>query len=240
MTGILDADSLVYQVCYVLEEKNPFKEDSWVIPMGQARDLIDEKIKFIKVKAGVNDLEIFIRGGNNFRYSLMEDYKKSNHARREVTGREELNEYLVEKHGAIRCFNAETDDWVCYYKRKYPEKLLIAIDKDVLMQSEGRHFNYWKGEFIEVSENTARYFKYYQAIIGDTSDGYRGCPGIGPKKAENFINEEMTEDELQLGVIEAFESKGLTRKDAELQVQMADMFQYNPEKDKLSLFNFKV
>ena len=78
------------------------------------------------------------------------------------------------------------------------------------------------------------------SVIGYISDGYKGVPGIGEKKVVNFIEPGMTEEELMNGVLEAFESKGLSVDDATQQVRLADMHQYNPENNELTLFSFNV
>lgn len=55
--------------------------------------------------------------------------------------------------------------------------------------------NIWDGEALfAISEAEADYNHLYQTLIGDTTDGFKGCPGIGPKKAE-VILEGMLSDE---------------------------------------------
>jgi DNA polymerase-1 len=38
-----------------------------------------------------------------------------------------------------------------------------------------------------VSEPRADYWHMYQTLTGDSTDGYPGCPGIGPVKAEKIL-----------------------------------------------------
>jgi DNA polymerase-1 len=61
-----------------------------------------------------------------------------------------------------------------------------------------------------------------QVITGDATDGYPGCPGVGPKsKFVAALHEETTALGMWAHVISAYETKGLTAKDAVLQARMA-------------------
>jgi DNA polymerase-1 len=42
---------------------------------------------------------------------------------------------------------------------------------------------YW-----DVSEAEAQRYAWYQGVAGDSTDGVKGCPGIGPVKALKFAN----------------------------------------------------
>ena len=78
-----------------------------------------------------------------------------------------------------------------------PESTIIAhLDKDINM-IPGWHYN-WElrrlGKVIReattyfVTPEEAEYNFYYQLIVGDTTDNIKGVMGLGPKKAEKFLN----------------------------------------------------
>ena len=69
------------------------------------------------------------------------------------------------------------------------EKVLCAVDKDLLQSIPGKHFNYTykltdkndpnsvvKGWWVETDEADADDFKRMQLIVGDTIDGVNFCP----------------------------------------------------------------
>ena len=72
-----------------------------------------------------------------------------------------------------------------------------------------------------VSETEADWWHMYQTLCGDTTDGYAGLPGCGPKKAEKVIG---TVDEPApdwAAVAAAFTAKSLSEEDALVQARVA-------------------
>ena len=62
---------------------------------------------------------------------------------------------------------------------------------------------------------------YTQVLTGDSTDNYPGCPGIGPKKAADILNKELS----WTSVVNAYLKAGLTEEDALLQARMARILQ---------------
>lgn len=67
--------------------------------------------------------------------------------------------------------------------------VISSPDKDVIHQIPGHHYNYGKAEHIVTSEESAERFLWTQVLMGDSTDGIPGIPGIGPKKAEKILDE---------------------------------------------------
>ena len=63
-----------------------------------------------------------------------------------------------------------------------------------------------------------RYF-YSQVLTGDTADNYKGCPKVGPVKAEKILDK--AEGDYWPAVVEAFEKAGLGVDDALVQARCA-------------------
>ena len=231
---------MIYSTCAVAEQENPFKEGDWLIDLAHAFEMFNEKLRLLLLRLNCDTCTIYVSSNkrDNFRNALADDYKLKRKERRLVTGLIELKQLIIDKLGAIEAHGAEADDYCVQHKWKSPEALLVAIDKDVIYQCHGTHYNYWKEEYIEVSKEYADYFKYYQAIVGDTSDNYKGVPGIGSKKVNHFIQVGMSEKELQEGVLNAFKSKGLDTDKALQQIRLADMRQFDLETKEVKLFEF--
>lgn len=120
----------------------------------------------------------------------------------------------------------------------YRNFVMCAVDKDLLKSIPGKHFNYYSSDkhniqpkFVEVEEAEAIMFNYLQAIMGDSSDGIKGVPGIGPKKAKKFLNKDMSELEMWEGVVKAYESKGLTFVDALTTMRLVSIKQLKRQED---------
>lgn len=167
-----------------------------------------------------------------FRYAIADDLSKgykSNRKAEPLVGYEEVYTSLVEDFDAHVHDVWEADDMVVALKRfGSDDDMLCALDKDVLNQTEGAHYNYGKIEQHITSHKEALFYKYWQAIVGDPGDGYGGVPGVGPAKAKNLINVEMSEKELWNAVVKAYKSKGLGETEALATVRLADMRQLQP------------
>lgn len=68
-------------------------------------------------------------------------------------------------------------------------KIIVSIDKD-MKTIPGWLYNPQKDDAPWlVSEAEADYWHMYQTLVGDTTDGYVGCPGVGPAKAEHALRQ---------------------------------------------------
>ena len=105
-----------------------------------------------------------------------------------------------------------------------------------MYQTEGEHDNYVKDDFITVTKEDTIKYLFYQALVGDASDGYKGCKGIGDKKAKELLSYytdgkkipiEKLESYLYKMLLPTFISKG-HNEDYFLQtLRLASMHQYN-------------
>jgi 5''-3'' exonuclease (including N-terminal domain of PolI) len=94
------------------------------------------------------------------------------------------------------------------------ESALWSLDKD-LKQIPGLH---WVDDDWElVTHEEADRFFLYQVLVGDPADGYGGCSGIGPVRANRILDNDCSWE----AVVRAYESKGLTEADAVLTAQQA-------------------
>ena len=67
--------------------------------------------------------------------------------------------------------------------------VVCSPDKDVLKQVPGSHYNYQKMEWVHTSDEDAEAFLWKQTLMGDSTDGIPGIPGLGPKTADKLIDE---------------------------------------------------
>lgn len=145
-----------------------------------------------------------------------------------------LNQFNSEAHDIL-----EADDTVIakakYYKSKDRSCVIAAIDKDVLNQYPGEHFNWGSKTIHTTSPRTAMFFPYFQAITGDTADGYEGIKGLGEVKAQAYINSQMTEQELWQGVLEAYDNHGLSEERAIATMRIAHCGQATYDGSKYDL-----
>ena len=103
----------------------------------------------------------------------------------------------------------------------------LVLDKD-LQQIAGKHYNIDKPDqgITEVTSHQATLFFYTQVLTGDTTDGYSGCPGVGPKSAAKILEGATTHFEAWQRIIQAYEKAGLTEDNALLQARLARILRY--------------
>lgn len=132
----------------------------------------------------------------NYRLAFYSSYKasreKSKSKRPEIVSLSllELKNHILNNYKkAVHCLNCEADDAIAYVKRLIPdESIVCSIDKDVLCQLPGIHFNYAKNEKVETSEAEALNFLCMQGLMGDSVDSIPGIPKVGKKKAKTLLD----------------------------------------------------
>lgn len=159
----------------------------------------DDAINRILYELGSTDFELYIRGQDNFRYSIFPDYK-GNRTKPVPRYLEDCREYLVSNWGAKLCNGIETDDMLGIQQTKYGEESIIAsYDKD-LKQVPGWHYNFKTGEKFYVSPVMGLRNFYRQVITGDGSDNIPSYDGKMRNTTPNFIKklqaplDDMVED----------------------------------------------
>jgi DNA polymerase-1 len=103
------------------------------------------------------------------------------------------------------------------------QPIIISQDKD--MQTIPTQV--WRqGELINVTEEMADYYHMFQTLVGDTSDGYKGCPGVGKVKAEKILGSRDAMLTMWQSVVFAYEKAGLTEQDALTQARLARILRW--------------
>jgi DNA polymerase-1 len=164
---------------------------------------------------------------NYFRKAILPTYKGNRSQASKPLMLNEIREYLEETHETFERPGLEGDDVLgilATSKKIIPgEKVIVSIDKD-LLTIPGLHYNTNKPErgIVDISVDEADYLHLFQTLVGDASDGYKGCPGIGPKKAEQILAYcDGDKSLLWPLVVETFVKTGLTEQDALVQARVA-------------------
>ena len=224
---LIDADILVYQVASAAEKPIDWGDDLWTLhsDMNEALPKLVDMIEGIRVRMG-GDAIIFALTSmeKNFRKDIYPKYKENRKATRKPLVWKPLREYLTANYTVFEKPHLEGDDCLgILATSKYAftkehgddvEKVLVSIDKDF----KTIPCHYWhltEGE-SHISESQANYWFMFQTLIGDTTDGYPGCPGMGPKSAEKLLSgyyQQLPEGFDLKGawgaVVKAYKDKGL-------------------------------
>ena len=136
--------------------------------------------------------KLFISGGVNFRYSIFPEYK-ANRTQPKPRWLQMCKDYLVKEWEGVYTNGIEADDALAMAQTE--ETVICSIDKDML-QVPGKHYNFVKGIFIDVSELGGLHSFYRNLLIGDTSDNIRGVDGLGKVKSAKLIDPQDNEQDM--------------------------------------------
>lgn len=188
MKLLIDADIVCFRGAFSAEDDEEF--------VANARS--EGIIRDICQTLGSEDVELWLSGNNNFRYGVYPEYKANRITAKRPRWEKEVKQFLTDVWGAQWSDGCEADDMLGVRQmellgRQEPV-VICTIDKDLDM-IPGDHYNFVKKEKYFVTPEEAIRFFYYQCLIGDTADGIKGVPGIGPKKASNLLAPATTEKE---------------------------------------------
>jgi len=212
MHCLIDGDIITYRVGFTTQE-----DEEWVAG-SRVDELIGSILADVEVQFNISASfekathQVFLTSTDksNYRFNLHPEYK-ANRTSAKPIHYDYIREYLVNEWKAEVIFGEEADDALGYSQEK--DTIICSIDKDLLM-IPGKHYNFVKKEFYEVSPAEALYNFYWQLLNGDTGDNIPGCPGVGPVKIGLLIHSDMEEIELFQTVYETYEmqykKKGLS------------------------------
>jgi DNA polymerase-1 len=233
--AIIDGDSILYAVALSAEMKagNEEGEDLWFQLKDEEecyREVVarlDEQVTAV----GAEDAIVALTTSPCFRYAILPTYKANRKATRRPPMLLPLQAMVQERKpfGTLAVRGLEADD-VCgvssgaLQKAGLREPVIVSIDKD-LRSIPGLVFSPRHPELgvEEITEEAADRAHLYQTLIGDPVDGYTGCPGVGPKKANRILDEcSHSSRALQWAFIEgAFMKRGQTPSYALTQARVA-------------------
>lgn len=233
---VMDADSFVFSTAVKMQYENPFLEGSIVSNWTMVRESFIKKLEYFIERHKIDKLTMYVSGPNNFRYEVNPEYKANRTNLVSPVHLRRLKEYAIEFLGAIPSDGGEADDYSVSHKTLNPNATLTAIDKDVIGAVAGKHYNYWKEEYITTTEEQAAVWPFAQTLMGDPGDNIIGLKGIGPKTAQKLLLELSTPSELWRKVVEVYESKGRSEEEAIMNMRMVNMLQLNHETKELKLW----
>lgn len=235
----MDADSFIYSTAVKMLKDNPFAEGQKVSNWTQVRESFVKKRRFLMERLDLDELIMFISGPKhlNFRYRVWPEYKANRAGQEAPMHLHDLKMFCVKEFGAIQSIGAEADDYVVSFKKKNPHVILSAIDKDVLKSINGKHYDFWKEEFIETTELDAIQWPFIQTLMGDGSDGIPGLRKVGIKTAQKILGDCDEPALLWLKVIAAYQDRGIEIDEAIRTMRLVRCDQFDHETHELKLFD---
>lgn len=228
--AVVDGDLLLYTVSFRHQDVYEWENCTSInTNLDQAIKDINRFYRDLHGKIGPVERSITALSHSRcFRYSLLPSYKHNRKSAEKPVLYPEIKQYLKDAYYAKEVEGLEADDQlgIAGTFSKTAEYVICSFDKD-LEQIPGLHFN-WKTDTSvrEVSLEEGNRKFYTQVLTGDTTDGFSGCPGIGPKKAEGILNGLTDEAEIWAAIVKTYENAGLNEEYALTMARMARILRH--------------
>lgn len=223
-TVIIDADITAFQVCASAEVETEWDDDVWTLHSDWNRVRIDfgEAINAIQDITACSGVILAFTSKANFRKTVYPPYKSNRKKARRPMHLQRVREWARDHWEVHEYDGVEGDDVLGILATTEDTYGIYSADKDLktvpaMLWSNDEQF------FYPQAEPVADWWFMAQTLTGDTTDGYPGCPGIGPKRASDLLGEPGAApiEELWPRVVKAYEAKGLTEEDALTQARCA-------------------
>lgn len=218
---LIDADMVAYLACQHVLEDVSFDGDvhTQYVSLAAAKDeyetICNEAIEAALEAYKADKVKLYpchcFSARHYFRSEVMPTYKAGRAQTHKPPGYRALEAWVTNTYRAIHWNELEADDVIGILATRYPnECLIISGDKD-MKTIPCPQYDFLRQEFKNVSEEEATQNFLVQALAGDATDGYSGCPTFGDKTARKWFEKDGWNWST---VIKAYESKGLTENDA--------------------------
>ena len=229
---LIDADVLAYEACSAVQQEIEFEPGyyTWQSKFEDVEDAFDTQLNKIKEALDGDEVKLCLTDSEgNFRKSILLTYKGKRGKKPLVL--KAFKQHLIDNRGAVFRPGLEGDDCMgilATMPHKGEERIIVSIDKD-MKQIPGKWVRWPDQKEITITEAEANYFHIVQTLTGDVTDGYSGCPGIGPVKAEKILDPFVVHDVYPSfdvaaawpAIVKLYEAKGMTEDDALVQARVA-------------------
>jgi DNA polymerase I len=237
---LVDADIVAYRAASSTEREIEFEPDMWALYSDHnlALEAFTDALTGICSRAPQANYRLCFSHHENFRKQLNPLYKANRRDMRKPMGFGALLRKIKEKFApvVVQWPRLEADDVIGILATDPDAAHVIwSPDKD-LKQIPGLHLT--DDGITAITEEEGERSFLTQVLVGDTTDNYKGCPGIGPVKAEKILNADATTPAWNRIVIQ-YLNAGLDENEALLNARMARILRhgdYIPSTGKVRLW----
>lgn len=214
---LLDGDIFAYNAAIVAEQEDEIGDDGMVVLWSDwktALRVAQEKITLLQDRLKADEVVFCLTDKTNWRKNVLPTYKSNRKSVRKPVALHRLRKELSEHYPTELWEGLEADDvmGILATREDYRpdcQKIIVSEDKD-LRTIPATVFNPAKDSRpVNVSRADADLWFYAQAIGGDATDGYGGCPNIGTPTALSHL-EELSGYERYTHTFKSGKRKGLT------------------------------
>lgn len=245
--ALIDADIYIYQAAVGAEVATDWGDGLWTLhaDANDAEANLHAEIKRLVEVVEADEAILALSDTENFRKQILPTYKSNRKGTRKPMLVPFLRDSVWKNWKTYQKDGLEGDD-VLGILATWPglkgTKVIVTGDKD-LYTIPGLVYMSHKPELgiTEVSHEQARYTHMMQTLTGDTTDGYTGCPGIGPVRAKRILDAAKgTPKDYWSAVVNTYQKAGLSEEEALVQARVAYILRaehFNTETKEPILWN---
>lgn len=185
-TALIDADLYLYRAAAGAIRQVEWEPDVWtyLCDHQDARNRFEEFLDWVHERLPDHEQILCWGDSTNFRYAFMPSYKSNRRKDLKPAGYAQLRDWAMDSFPAARESALEGDDVVGILSH-LEDAVIVSGDKD-MKQLPGNHL-LSDGSFEDVPLVAADLRFYVQALAGDRTDGYPGCPGLGETRSLRLL-----------------------------------------------------
>lgn len=196
---LIDGDIIAFRAATVVERPIHWGDGFWTLHAyeEEAINVVDQYHRDMMASLKADHAVYALTDSQrNWRLDVLPTYKSNRKSVRKPMLLPFLRQYLMDNYEAYLRPGLEGDDILGIISTnpnlvEAKQKIIVSIDKD-MKTIPGWYFNDQKDtEPREITESEADYWHLYQTLTGDTTDGYAGCPGVGPKAAADILENQL-------------------------------------------------
>ena len=227
---LIDGDLYLYRAAAAAEEEVDWGDDVWslVSDLKEAKKIFVNTVIEICESLDCFNVIVAFSDKDNFRHDIDPTYKGGRKKVRKPVGYKELRAWAIERYKAHVEPLLEADDvlGICGSAPEF-DVIMVSDDKD-LKSIPGSLYRPMSGEFSTISKQQADKAFLKQALMGDITDGYGGCPGVGEKTAERILAKDPTWS----AVVNEYSKKSLSHDHALAQARLARILRFEDWDDE--------
>lgn len=227
VTLLLDSDIIAYKFAAAAEERVDWDGDGdYTYTIEPLEDIAPKVVEYIgslvsKLKATRVIVCLSCPTCENFRLRIFPEYKQNRVGVRKPALLSPLKQFMRDNYECYERPGLEADDIMgilsTHPKLMPGKKIIVSEDKD-MQTIPGWLFNPAKDiKPRYITEAEADRYHFYQTLIGDATDNYKGASQIGPVKAEKILDDDPT----WYAVLWAFLCRGHTKEEALVQARVS-------------------
>lgn len=222
---LVDGDIIAY-VAASGAQREVEDDDMTLVDYEGAARIAEYEIDALADRLDASVVVVALTDRMNFRKDIDPTYKANRKGTPKPLALSAVRQHLIVHRAARVKPRLEADDVLGIMATKPDflgdyEKIIASIDKD-LRSIPGRLYN-WRRDadgVLEITPAKATGWFLVQTLTGDPVDGFKGCPGVGIKRAIPIIKGKSLAEAWD-AIVEAFVARGLTPDDALTQARLA-------------------